>query len=144
MMLLQQDDNTPTAMGTAIKVFTNFFPGSTLVAAASTQTVRMWAMIPAPGSAWSLTVVLLNKGSAPVDQQVIPTPRLRLLPLSLSSPRLSLFLPPSLFMYAHSHTAVSICATIQDLPGCQLTGDMSQTAPCLGIRMRPATHTATS
>jgi hypothetical protein len=65
-----QDDNTPTALGAVIKVYANFFPGSTILNTASTQTVRTWAMLPGPGSAWSLTVVLLNKASTPTDQVV--------------------------------------------------------------------------
>jgi hypothetical protein len=108
-----QENNTPTAIGQAIRILTDFFPGATLLWSSSSQTVRCYALKPKAGSNWSLNVVLLNKANA-VTQQVGPLSSCETLPaVLLQSFHLPFSLCPSapLFVGAWAYT-VAVCKLV--------------------------------
>ena len=62
-----QDDNSLTAIGKALVLVGKYLKGGTLLAAGSSQAVRLWAVLP-PGS--GLTLIALNKALTATQQSI--------------------------------------------------------------------------
>lgn len=60
-----QEDNTFTAVGTALSLVGKYFAGGQLLQSGSSQLVRTWAIVPPGGN---LTIILLNKALTPTHQ----------------------------------------------------------------------------
>ena len=63
--LCVQEDNTFTALGTAMSMVGGYFSGGRLLQSGSSQLVRTWAVVP-PGA--NMTIILLNKALTPTQQ----------------------------------------------------------------------------
>ncbi|EIE20640.1 hypothetical protein COCSUDRAFT_57209 [Coccomyxa subellipsoidea C-169] len=61
------EDNSLTALGTALSLVGRYFAGGRLLQSGSSNIVRTWAVVP-PGS--SLTIILLNKALTATQQEV--------------------------------------------------------------------------
>jgi hypothetical protein len=62
---LLQEDNTFTALGTALSLVSRYFAGGRLLQSGSSNTVRTWAVVPPGGN---ITIILLNKALTATQQ----------------------------------------------------------------------------
>lgn len=60
-----QEDNSLTALGTALAMVGRYFAGGRLLQSGSSELVRTWAVVP-PGA--NLTIILLNKALTATQQ----------------------------------------------------------------------------